>query len=275
MQSLSSLLPDAELVPAGHAEHCPTPTALLCVSSSHAVHADPSDVPLYPAKHLQSVNAPLPDAEPVPAGHAVQSSPHVPAAQGAQETPVPEKPVLHAHVKAPSVSVHAALMSQLLVSSAIERQVPSPLLSRHSVRAIGHLEYGFDSGMVCREGPENVSNDHGRSQSLISSPNVDRQNVMRAAARPGPVHSSMLAQATPVPEKPVLHAHVKAPSVSVHAALVSQLWVPSVTEGRGPSPLLSLQNVVAEQRYVVWVLGAVRSNTYGSQGSSYRLSTKA
>jgi len=53
------------------------------------------------------------------------------------------------------------------------------------------------------------------------------------------VHSSMLAQETPVPEKPVLHAHVKAPSMSVHAALVSQLWVPSAIEGRGARPVTS------------------------------------
>ena len=53
-----------------------------------------------------------------------------------------------------------------------------------------------------------------------------------------PVHSSISEQEIPVPEKPVLHTHVKAPSMSVHAALVSQLWVPSAIEGRGPSPLL-------------------------------------
>jgi CHASE2 domain-containing sensor protein len=46
------------------------------------------------------------------------------------------------------------------------------------------------------------------------------------------VHSSMLAQETPSPKKPGLHAHVKAPSVSVHAALVSQLLNPSAIEGR-------------------------------------------
>jgi len=43
------------------------------------------------------------------------------------------------------------------------------------------------------------------------SPNVERQNVNRAAGGAGPVHSLILAQDTPVPEKPVLHAHVKAP----------------------------------------------------------------
>ena len=66
---------------------------------------------------------------------------------------------------------------------------------------------------------------------LICAPNVERQNVNRCAGKARPVHSWMLAQATPVPEKPVWHAHVKAPVVSVHAALVSQLWVPSAMEG--------------------------------------------
>ena len=61
----------------------------------------------------------------------------------------------------------------------------------------------------------------------ISPPNVERQNVILAAGGKGPVHSSMFAQETPVPEKPVLHAHVKAPTVSVHIALVSQLLEPS------------------------------------------------
>jgi hypothetical protein len=53
------------------------------------------------------------------------------------------------------------------------------------------------------------------------------------------VHSSMLVQEAPVPENPVLHAHVKAPWVLVHAALVSQLWVPSAIEGRGARPVTS------------------------------------
>ena len=78
---------------------------------------------------------------------------------------------------------------------------------------------------------------------LICAPNVERQNVNRCAGKARPVHSSMLAQETPAPEKPVLHAHVNAPSVSVHAALVSQLWVPSAIEERGPSPLLSSTKV--------------------------------
>ena len=78
---------------------------------------------------------------------------------------------------------------------------------------------------------------------LICPPNVAGQTTNWGVGRAGPVHSSMLTQETPVPEKPVLHAHVKAPSVSVHAALVSQLWVPSAMEGRGPSTLLSSSSV--------------------------------
>ena len=78
MQSLKSLLPPLELVATGHVEHCPTPVALLYVPASHAVHAAPSNVPLYPAMHLQSVNSLLPDSELVPAGH-VEHSP-IPAA---------------------------------------------------------------------------------------------------------------------------------------------------------------------------------------------------
>ena len=73
---------------------------------------------------------------------------------------------------------------------------------------------------------------------FIYPPNVKRQNVKRGKGSGGPAHSSISAQEIPSPEKPVLHAHVKEPSVSVHAALVSQLWVPSAIEGRGPSPPL-------------------------------------
>jgi len=69
MQSLKSLPPPAELVAKGHVKHCPGPVALLYVPATHVVHAAPSNVPLYPAMHLQSVNSLLPDSELVPAGH--------------------------------------------------------------------------------------------------------------------------------------------------------------------------------------------------------------
>jgi len=80
---------------------------------------------------------------------------------------------------------------------------------------------------------------------LVGPPNVKRQNVKPDQGSGGPAHSLISAQEMPLPEKPVLHAHVKAPSVSVHAALMSQLWVPSAIEGRGPSPLLSRPSVSA------------------------------
>ena len=41
----------------------------------------------------------------------------------------------------------------------------------------------------------------------------------------------------------MLHAHVKAPAVSVHVASASQLWDPSAIEGRGPSALQPRQRV--------------------------------
>ena len=176
---------------------------------------------------------------------------------------MPEKPVLQAHVKAPSVSAHAALVSQLLGPSAMEERGPSPLLLRTSVSILlsirvkqQYVEEVLGAGQLNTSGPRaprtaflpSPGNYHSRFRmlkvpeivsSLICRPNVERRNVNRSAGGAGPVHSSMLAQETPVPEKPVLHAHVKAPTVSVHAALVSQLLVPPAIEGRGWSPLQS------------------------------------
>jgi len=172
-----------------------------------------------------------------------------------QETPVPEKPVLHAHVKAPSVSVHAALVSQLLDPSAMEGRGPSPLLSRTSLSVLlsiwvkqQYVEEVLGAGKLNTSGaraPRTASvpspeNYHSRYRmlkvpeivsSLICQSVVQRQNVNRGSGGAEPVHSSMLSQETPLPEKPALHAHVKAPTVSVHAALVSQLWVPSALGG--------------------------------------------
>ena len=91
------------------------------------------------------------------------------------------------------------------------------------------------------------------------------------------MHSSMLAQETPVPEKPVLHAHMKAPPMSVHNALVSQLWVPSAMEGRGWSPLVPrtsvslLLSIWVEQWNVEVVLGADKLNMYRSWRSWNRV----
>ena len=62
-QSDNATLPDAELVRAGHAEQPPAPVAALNVPAAHAVQATPSDGPLCPAKHEQSVRASLPPAE--------------------------------------------------------------------------------------------------------------------------------------------------------------------------------------------------------------------
>ena len=96
LQSINSLLPDAELVHVGHVEHCPVPVAALYLPAEHALHATPSDVPLYPAMHLQSVNALLPNEELVPTGHvehcrvpiAALYLPTEHATQGPASTPV-------------------------------------------------------------------------------------------------------------------------------------------------------------------------------------------
>ena len=53
----TSSLPEAELVREGHAVQLPVPVTALNVPVLHAVHAAPSNVPLYPAKHLQSSSA--------------------------------------------------------------------------------------------------------------------------------------------------------------------------------------------------------------------------
>ena len=59
-----------------------------------------------------------------------------------------------------------------------------------------------------------------------------------------------------------MHAHVKAPSASVHAALVWQLLDPSAIEGRGQSPLQLRPSVSGpvsmriQHRWVLEVLGA-------------------
>jgi len=84
-------LPDADSEFAGHTLHSAVPTTLLNIPAPHAVHAVPSDVPLYPAMHLQSVNASLPGAERVPPGHVQHSDApaatlYLPASQDAQET---------------------------------------------------------------------------------------------------------------------------------------------------------------------------------------------
>ena len=73
LQEFRAVLPNAELVPTGQIVHSPAPAAALYPPTSHAVHIAPSNVPLYPAKHLQSVDALLPDAELVPAGHDVHA----------------------------------------------------------------------------------------------------------------------------------------------------------------------------------------------------------
>ena len=92
LQSVNASLPDAELVLAGHVEHSPPPVQSLNPPASHAVHAVPSNVPLNPAKHLQSVSSSLPDAELVPAGH-IEHCPgpvatlYAPASHAKQETP--------------------------------------------------------------------------------------------------------------------------------------------------------------------------------------------
>ena len=81
--------------------HCPVPDTALYVPAKHALHAAPSDVPLYPAKHLQST---LPDAELVPAGHVE----HHPAPVAALNLPG-----LHAlHVSPSDVPLYPAKQLQ-------------------------------------------------------------------------------------------------------------------------------------------------------------------
>ena len=67
-----------EYVPGLHGVHAavppmPIPVMSLYVPTAQAVHAAPSVVPLYPAKHSQLEIALLPAAEFVPKGHAVQA----------------------------------------------------------------------------------------------------------------------------------------------------------------------------------------------------------
>ena len=61
-----------------HIAHTPMPAALLNVPASHMVHTSPSDVPLYPGKHLQSSIVTLPDSELVPLGQIEHSAVLVP-----------------------------------------------------------------------------------------------------------------------------------------------------------------------------------------------------
>jgi hypothetical protein len=72
LHSIKASLPDAELVPSGHVEQPPVPDTALYVPASHALHATPPEVAVYPATHTQSVTSSLPSAELVCDGHAVQ-----------------------------------------------------------------------------------------------------------------------------------------------------------------------------------------------------------
>ena len=71
-QSPNSLLPSNEMVCEGHAEQLPAPAVALYPPAKHALHATPSDVPLYPGRHVQSSNSLLPSDETVFEGHAAQ-----------------------------------------------------------------------------------------------------------------------------------------------------------------------------------------------------------
>ena len=103
-QEFRAFIPPAELVPAGHGEHCPTPVGSLYVPASHGLHAAPSDTPLYPATHLQEFRAVLPNAELVPAGQIVHSPdpgaalyPPTSHAVHAAPSNVPLYPATHVH----------------------------------------------------------------------------------------------------------------------------------------------------------------------------------
>jgi hypothetical protein len=72
LQSIKSMLPAAELVCEGHAVQPPAPAVALYFPAKHALHATPSDVPLYPGRHVQSTNSLLASEETVFEGHAAQ-----------------------------------------------------------------------------------------------------------------------------------------------------------------------------------------------------------
>jgi hypothetical protein len=127
LQSINARLPPAEFVPAGHAEHCPTPVSLLYVSASHAVHAAPSDVALYPATHLQSSNSSLPDAQLVPAGHAEHcptpvAALYAPASHASHATPSEAAVYPATHLQ----SINALLPSNERVFDGHAAQLPGP-----------------------------------------------------------------------------------------------------------------------------------------------------
>jgi len=112
----------------GHVKHSPAPVPGLYVPASHAVHVVPSNAPLYPAKHLQSVSASVPDAELVPSGH-VKHSPapvpalYLPASHAVHGTP-PDKAVYPAtHTQ----SVKSSLPAAELVCEGHEVQFPDPV----------------------------------------------------------------------------------------------------------------------------------------------------
>ena len=106
---------------------------VLNVPASHAVHSIPSDVPLYPTTHLQSINALLPDAELVPSGQSEHSPTPVaalysPASHAVHASPfdVPFYPTTH------SQSVSASLPDAELVPSGHSEHSPTPVVALYS-----------------------------------------------------------------------------------------------------------------------------------------------
>jgi len=91
-QSVSSMLPAAEMVFAGHAAQLSNPSVSLYVPAKHATHAPPSasvNPAVYPGRHAQSARSVLPTADAECVGQAAQVSDpavavYVPATHAAQ-----------------------------------------------------------------------------------------------------------------------------------------------------------------------------------------------
>mmetsp|Transcript_20939 Transcript_20939/g.50564 ORF Transcript_20939/g.50564 Transcript_20939/m.50564 type:complete len:254 (+) Transcript_20939:1-762(+) len=120
-----------------------------------------------------------------------------------QAKPSPVNPALHAHVKEPSVSLHAALVSQ----SCVFREHSSMLLQSPAAATPVLL--------------------YPTMHAHVKEPSVSVQFATGSQLCVSSAHSSILKQspptAMPVSAYPALHAQVNEPCVLAHVALTSQL----------------------------------------------------
>ena len=177
VQSINSLLPAAELVCEGHAAQLTAPAVALYSAAKHALHATPADVPLYPAKHVQSVNASLPGEELVPAGHFE----HSPAPVAALN--IPASHALHAIPFEGAVcpatqmqSVSSLLPSDETVFEGHAAQFPAPAAALYV--SASHALHGPPScpAYPARQRPRHNRGTEGRL-SPISPPASPRSSV--------------------------------------------------------------------------------------------------